>query len=79
MQFARPTNKKPAEYLILEERKKFEERRGIEELTRKNLLSDLKTEWQRNTDNKIEANIVKRRVESLLLSHEVSIEDRRVK
>lgn len=76
-QFARPTNKKPPEHLILDRRKQEDARMKMEELTKYNKLSDLKNDWERWTDRKIQLNTVKKRVSSMLQAHQFSIEDRR--
>ena len=50
-----------------------------EEMTKYNKLYDLKNDWERWTDRKIQLNTVKRRVEGHLKAHEYSLEDRREK
>lgn len=40
-------------------------------------FNDLKNEWERSTDRKIKLNTVKRKVDSLLLDSQFTIEDRR--
>lgn len=40
-------------------------------------FNDLKNEWERSTDRKIKLNTVKRKVDSLLLDNQFTIEDRR--
>lgn len=42
-------------------------------------VCDLKNEWERWTDKKIQLNTVKRRVEGLMQANEFSVEDRREK
>jgi len=75
--FARPPNKRPPEYLILDRRKQEDQRQQAEELTKYNKLCDLKNDWEKCTDKKIQVNTVKRRVNTLLKANEFSIEDRR--
>ncbi len=77
LQFARPTNKRPPEQLILDSRRQEEQRQQVEELTKYNKLCDLKNDWERWTDRKIQINTVKRRVKGMLQAHQHSIEDRR--
>lgn len=77
--FARPTNKRPPEQLILDRRHQEEMRQKAEELTKYNKFCDLKNDWERGTDKKIQLNTVHRRVKSLLQAHQCGIEDRREK
>jgi hypothetical protein len=46
-------------------------------MTHYNKLFDLKNDWERWTDRKIQLNTVRRRVDGLLLANEFSIEGRR--
>jgi len=75
--FARPTNKRPPEQLILDRRHQEEMRQKAEELTKYNKFCDLKNDWERGTDKKIQLNTVHRRVKGLLQAHQCGIEDRR--
>lgn len=63
--------------MILDRRKQEEQRQQAEELTKHNKLHDLKNDWERWTDRKIQLNTVKRRVDDLLKANEFGIEDRR--
>ncbi|XP_067667219.1 cilia- and flagella-associated protein 53-like [Haliotis asinina] len=74
---ARPPNVRPPEYLILERRKQEEKLRAHQEMTSYMEVCDLKNEWERWTDRKIQLNTVKRRVEGLMQANEFSVEDRR--
>ncbi|XP_076465086.1 cilia- and flagella-associated protein 53-like [Babylonia areolata] len=74
---ARPPNKRPPEYLILESRKKDDYLKEMENQKLYNELCDLKNEWERCTDKKIVLNNVRREVGKRLKDHEFSIEERR--
>lgn len=76
-QKARPPNVKPPEYLILERRKKEDMLENYRKNTQYMEFNDLKNEWERSTDRKIKLNTVKRKVDSLLLDSQFTIEDRR--
>ena len=78
-QFERPPNKRPPEHLILERRAKDDKRQLAQDLTKYNKLYDLKNDWERWTDRKIQINTVKRRVDNLMEANKFSIEDRREK
>lgn len=76
---AKPTKKKPLEYLILERRKQEELRDEANALVHYTKQFDLKTTWEMETDKKIQRNTIKRRVESLLEREKYSLEERRDK
>lgn len=76
-QKARPPNVKPPEYLILERRKKEDMLENYRKNTQYMEFNDLKNEWERSTDRKIKLNTVKRKLDSLLLDSQFTIEDRR--
>merc|ERR1719422_874712 len=75
--FARPTNKRPPEQLILDRRHQEDMRQQAEEVTKYNKICDLKNDWERSTDKRIQLNTVKRRVNSLLQANQFAIEERR--
>ena len=77
LQYARPPNKRPPEQLILDRRNQEDMRRQAEELTKYNKLCDLKNDWERSTDKRIQLNTVRRRVKGLLQSNQFAVEDRR--
>ncbi|ESO89587.1 hypothetical protein LOTGIDRAFT_204314 [Lottia gigantea] len=74
---ARPTNSRPPEYLILERRKQEEKLEENQKMTNYMELCDLKNEWERFTDKKIQLNTVKRRLNSMIQANEFTIEERR--
>ncbi|XP_013385627.1 cilia- and flagella-associated protein 53-like [Lingula anatina] len=76
---ARPTNKRPPEHLILERRKKEEMREEALHQTKYNEFCDLKNDWERWTDRRIQINTVKRKVAGLMQAEQFGIEDRREK
>lgn len=76
---ARPPNKRPPEYLILERRKKEEKLQEYTKNTQYMEFSDLKNEWERTTDRKIKLNSTKRRVDGLIQANHFTVEDRRDK
>ena len=77
LQKARPPNKRPPEYLILESRKKDDYLKSMQEQRAYNDMCDLKNEWERWTDKKIVLNNVRREVGHHLRNHEFSVEERR--
>ena len=79
MQRARPPNKRPPDYLILQRRKEEEQRQNALNMTDYNKTNDLKNEWERVTDRKIQSNTVQRRMKNMLQSHEFAVEARREK
>lgn len=76
---ARPPNKRPPEYLILERRKKEDKLDEYTKNTQYLGFNDLKNEWERTTDRKIKLNVTKRKVEGLIQANHFSVEDRREK
>ncbi|XP_065910618.1 cilia- and flagella-associated protein 53-like [Dysidea avara] len=76
---AKPTIKKPREYLILERRKQEELRNEANAMVQYTKQFDLKTTWEMATDKKIQKNTIKRRVENLLQKEKYSLEERRDK
>ena len=48
-------------------------------MTDYNKTNDLKNEWERVTDRKIQSNTVQRRMKNMLQSHEFAVEARREK
>ena len=78
MQRARPPNKRPPDYLILQRRKE-EQRQNALNMTDYNKTNDLKNEWERVTDRKIQSNTVQRRMKNMLQSQEFAVEARREK
>lgn len=52
-------------------------RQQAEEVTKYNKICDLKNDWERSTDKRIQLNTVKRRVNSLLQANQFAIEERR--
>ena len=76
-QMARPSNRRPPEYLILENRKKESKLREMEELSIEQSLSDLKSAWEIQTNKKIMLNRVRREVGNHLKTYECSVEERR--
>ena len=63
--------------MILDRRAKEDQRNQAELMTKSNKLFDLKNDWERWTDRKIQINTVKRKVKGLLQANEYSLEDRR--
>ncbi|KAL3865689.1 hypothetical protein ACJMK2_043053 [Sinanodonta woodiana] len=74
---ARPPNKRPPEYLILERRKKEDMLAEYTKNTQYIGVSDLKNEWERWTDQKYKINSAKRKVQSLMQTNQFGVEDRR--
>lgn len=70
-------SKLPPDHLILERRKRDDQREEAEAATKYNALCDLKNDWEKTTDRRIQSNTVKRRVRSLMQQEEFSLEDRR--
>jgi len=76
---ARPPHKKPPDSLILERRKKDEQRLKVQEEVMLQKHHDLKTQWEKETDVRIQKNTVKRRVETILKKESFDLEQRREK
>lgn len=76
---ARPPNKVPPEYLILERRRQEDILKRNEEQTMYNKLCDLKNEWERWTDKKILIGNVKREVDRRVRGFAFDLEDRKDK
>lgn len=74
---AKMPSKLPPDHLILERRKRDDQREEAEAATKYNALCDLKNDWEKTTDRRIQSNTVKRRVRSLMQQEEFSLEDRR--
>ena len=65
------------DYLIMERRRLEERRQDAEEMLELYNCNDLKNEWEKNTDRKIQHNMVKRKVQGLLQAKEFSVDERR--
>lgn len=76
---AKPPLKKPPDSLILERRKKDEQRLKVQEEVLQQKHHDLKTQWEKETDVRIQKNTVKRRVDSMLKAEGFELEKRREK
>ena len=76
-QFARPTNKQAPEQLILDRRKHDDMIKENENLMKYNRQCDLKNDWERQTDKRIQQNTIKRKVQGLLQANDNHLEDRR--
>lgn len=76
-QKARPPNKRPPEYLILERRKKEDMLAEHQKNTQYIGANDLKNEWERWTDRKYKINACRRKVDSMMQINQFTIEDRR--
>ncbi|XP_072166700.1 cilia- and flagella-associated protein 53-like [Diadema setosum] len=74
---AKMPSKLPPDHLILERRKRDDQREEAEAVTKYNALCDLKNDWEKVTDRRIQSNTVKRRVKSLMQQNEFTLEDRR--
>ncbi|XP_033120667.1 cilia- and flagella-associated protein 53-like [Anneissia japonica] len=70
-------SKRPPDHLILERRRKDDLREEAESITRYNKLCDMKNDWEKITDVRIQKNTVKGRVNNLLQQQEFKLEDRR--
>lgn len=76
---ARPPNKRPPDYLILERRRQEDTSRKMQEQTMYHELCDLKNEWERWTDKKILIGSVKREVDKRMRATAFDVEARREK
>ncbi|XP_074650334.1 cilia- and flagella-associated protein 53-like [Tubulanus polymorphus] len=74
---AKPTNKYPPEKLILDRRHQEEMREKVMKQSQYQQMCDLRNDWERTTDRRIQSNTVRRRINDLLKAEEWSIEDRR--
>ncbi|XP_071952788.1 cilia- and flagella-associated protein 53-like [Antedon mediterranea] len=74
---AKYPSKQPTDHLILERRRKDDLREEAESITKYNKLCDLKNDWERITDKRIQNNTVTGRVNCLLQKEEFALEDRR--
>lgn len=73
----KPRNNVSIEHLILEKRKKEELRQKAIAGTLYQKQCDLKSEWEKFADKKLQSNVVARRVEALLMREKISLEERR--
>jgi len=74
---AKPTNKRPVEHLILERRRREDLAEEAAADTKYQKQCDLRSEWEKATDKRIQRNTVTRRVKGLLQTERFSLEDRR--
>ncbi|XP_038077706.1 cilia- and flagella-associated protein 53-like [Patiria miniata] len=74
---AKMPSKLPPDHLILERRRHDDAREEAEAVTKYNALCDLKNDWERITDRRIQLNTVSRKVKGLMLEQEFTLEDRR--
>ncbi|XP_071794477.1 cilia- and flagella-associated protein 53-like [Asterias amurensis] len=74
---AKMPSKLPPDHLILERRRHDDAREEAVAATKYNALCDLKNDWERSTDRRIQLNTVKRKVKGLMLEQEFTLEDRR--
>jgi len=70
-------SKLPPDHLILERRRHDDAREEAVAVTKYNALCDLKNDWERITDRRIQLNTVRRKVKGLMLEQEFTLEDRR--
>ena len=78
-QFAKPTRSKPVDWFIIEQRKRREGLAQNEAQAKELAMSDLKNEWQRNTDAKIQINNAKRQARDGMKVFALALEERREK
>ena len=74
---ARPTNKRPAEHLILERRRIEDLREQSIADTKFNKQSYLRSQWEKSTDKQIQKNSVKREMEKHFSLENMVLEKRR--
>ena len=77
LQFAKPPRSKPVDWFIIEQRKRRENLAENEGLAKELARSDLKNEWQRNTDAKIQINNAKRQAKDGMKVYSIALEERR--
>ncbi len=77
LQRAKMPSKLPPDHLILERRKQDDQREEAVAVTKYNALCDLKNDWEKITDKRIQQNTVRRRVSDLMQQSEFTLEDRR--
>ena len=74
---ARPALPRPADHVTLERRKREEARERVLEFTKYQQTWDMRTTWQKNTDQRIISGTIDRRVREALNQYQSSIEERR--
>ena len=71
--------RQPPDKLLLERRAREDEMMAAAELAKMKKMQDLRNDWERSTDRRIQANVVRRRVQSLLDENDVALEARRAR
>ncbi|XP_041753770.2 cilia- and flagella-associated protein 53 [Coregonus clupeaformis] len=74
---ARFPSSRPPDYLILERRKQEEARDKVLEFTKYQNTCDLKTRWEKNSDQRIVLGTIERRVKDAMGQYQMSIDERR--
>jgi cilia- and flagella-associated protein 53 len=67
----------PPDKLLMERRMKDEQAAAAEELARLAKMQDMRNDWEKSTDRKLQANAVRYRMQRLLRDTEVTLEARR--
>lgn len=74
---ARAPGRQPPDKLLIERRMKEDQLQLAQELAKQTKIQDLRNDWERSTDRKLQANAIRRRVQTLLHETEFSLEARR--
>jgi len=69
--------RQPSDKLLIERRMKEDQLAAAQELAKLTKMQDMRNDWEKSTDRKLQANAVRRRVRSLLHETELSLEARR--
>lgn len=77
LQIARNPSKHPVDKIIQDARKEREKLMENEENVRFQALCDLRADWEKSTDRRIQFNTVKRRLESSKHIMQMGLEERR--
>ncbi|KAM9450650.1 cilia- and flagella-associated protein 53 isoform 2-T2 [Clarias gariepinus] len=74
---ARQPSYRPPDYLIIERRKQDAARNNVLEYTKDQNACDLRTRWERSTEQRMVSALIKQRVNEAMEQYEMSIDERR--
>ncbi|XP_026794611.3 cilia- and flagella-associated protein 53 [Pangasianodon hypophthalmus] len=74
---ARQPSCRPSDYLIIERRKQEAARSSVLEFTKEQSAWDLRTRWEKNTEQRMVSATIERRVHEAMEQYEMSIDERR--
>lgn len=76
-QIARNPGSQPIDQIIRDRQMQEEQRRIADEQDRTRRLNDIRSTWEKESNNKIKVNTIKRRVQDMMKTNDMMLEERR--